>query len=111
MDTKDLNAVQQLHQILNQMSYDLYNIVQDADKTETESNYEFDYDRYHIKVELTEQSNDGSYFYVEVYPKPWPDMSTHDGLRIEHNWSKGKEWREVAETVLHLILVLMRFGY
>ena len=111
MEHKDLNAVQQLHQILNQMSYDLYNIVQDADNTETESNSEFDYDRYHIKVELTERGDDCSYFCITVYPEPWPDMGVHDGLRVLDKWPKGYEWRDIADSVQYLILVLIRAGY
>lgn len=111
MDMKDLNVVQQLNQLLNQLNYDLYNIVQDADKTETDSNYKFDYDRYHITVELTERGDNCSYFCITVYPKPWPDMGVHDGLCIPDNWTKKQEWREIADRVQYLILVLIRFGY
>lgn len=106
-----MDTIRQLKQLLAQINYDLSSIIGEADNTETESNYEFDYDRYHITVERVEHSNDSSYFYVAAYPKPWPDMEVHDGLRIFDGESKGREWREIAECVMHLILVLIHVGY
>ena len=107
----NLNAVQRLKQHLNQLNYDLYNIVQEANRKKTNSNYKFEYDRYRITVELTERNDDCTYYCITVYPKPWPDMGVHNGLSIPDNWTKGQEWKEVADRVQYLILTLIRFGY